>query len=288
MKLGPEPEALNLNCVDVPIDKLRIMNERGINLTSNAGYRKIVASVGAIGLIEPLSVYAEGGAYVILDGYLRLMACKELGMSSVPCMVYSDKQAYTYNRNVNRLSAYQEIRMLRKSLETVDEVAIARTFGVKSIRARLIPNLVRQLHPDAIEAFKSGLIGKLVAQELMRVTHSRQTDILAEMRRMEDFGPAFCRALVIQSKESELNKSRRQGKAWMKDSERKKAMLARLDHAEKQHEFYVQLYRQYSSDLLKLTFYVRRLMSTPELEGFIRRGYPELAERFAAVVGEPQ
>lgn len=283
-----EAGALELARRDVPVERLRIMNERSINLVSNGGYRKIVASIAAIGLIEPLSVYAEGGEYVILDGYLRLMACKELGMGSVPCLVYADKQAYTYNRNVNRLSAYQEIRMLRKSLETVDETAIAQTFGLKSIRARLIPNLVRQLHPDAVEAFKAGIVSKLTAQELMRVTHTRQVEILAEMRKMEDFGPAFCRALVIRTPEGQRNKTRRQPTAWMKDSARKKALLARLDHAEKQHDFYVQLYRQYSSDLLKLTFYVRRLISTPEIGSFIRRGYPELSERFAAVVGEPQ
>lgn len=279
-----EAGALELERRDVPVERLRIMNERSINLVSNGGYRKIVASITAIGLIEPLSVYAEGGEYVILDGYLRLMACKELGMGSVPCLVYADKQAYTYNRNVNRLSAYQEIRMLRKSLETVDEAAIAQTFGVKSIRARLVPNLVRQLHPDVIEAFKAGHVGKLTAQELMRVTHARQVAMLAEMRKVEDYGPAFCRALVLQTDETEQNKTRRQPTGWMKDSQRKKALLARLNHAEKQHEFYVQLYRQYSSDLLKLTFYVRKILSTPSILTMIQAKYPDVLERFRTAI----
>jgi ParB-like chromosome segregation protein Spo0J len=35
-----------------------------------------------------LSVYAEGGDYVIIDGYLRFLACKELRIESFPCNVY--------------------------------------------------------------------------------------------------------------------------------------------------------------------------------------------------------
>lgn len=277
-------DALQVNGRDIPIDHLRVLNERVINFATNNGFRKIVASIGAIGLIEPLSVYAEGGGYVILDGFLRYTACKQLGITTVPCMVYRDKQAYTYNRNVNRLSAYQEIRMLRKSLETVDENTIAQTFGMKSMRSRLIPNLVRQLHPDLVEAFKANVIGKVTATELMRVTHDRQVEIYDEMRRMDDYSPAFCRALVIQTPAEQRNKAKRQQAAWAEDGERKRHMMERLAHAEKQHDFYAQLYRQYSADLLKATFYVRKLIAHPRIGSYLATKYPEIAERFRSVV----
>ena len=278
------PEVLEVDGQDIAIERLQVLNARTLNLGSHRGYRKIVASIRAIGLIEPLSVYPEGDGYVILDGFLRMMACKELGMNAIPCIIYKDKQAYTYNRNVNRLSAFQEIRMLRKSLETVDEETIAKTFGLKSIRARLIPNLVRQLHPDAIEAFKTSIIGKMVANELMRVTHERQAEIFGEMKKVGDFSPTFCRALVIQTPAAQRNRAKRQRKSWAEDGDRKRDMLGRLAHAEQQHEFYAQLYRQYSSDLLKATFYVRKLISTPKIEAFLQANYPDVLARFRSVI----
>ena len=72
----------------------------------------------------------------------RFLSCGELGYETVPCILYKDKEAYTFNRMVNNLSGFQEIKMMRKSLESLDEKTIADTFGMKSIRYRLAPKLV--------------------------------------------------------------------------------------------------------------------------------------------------
>ncbi len=278
-------QPLDIDGKDINLEQLRPLNEMRVDLEKNSGFRKIVASITAIGLIEPLSVYPENGYYMILDGVLRHAACRQLGIETVPCLVYKDRQAYTFNRNVNRLSAYQEIRMLRKSLETIDEPTIARTFGIKSIRARLVPNLIKQLHPDVITAFKENQVSRMCAIELMRVTHERQAEIFKEMRKIDDFSPAFCRALVIQTPASQRNKNKQARKAWAEDDDRKRDMVARLDHAEKQHDFYSQLYRQYSSDLLKVVFYVRRLISDPRIEEYLRTKHPDVLARFRSVIG---
>jgi hypothetical protein len=123
---------LNINGIDLPVTALKPLGEReAVNTKGHKGYLRIRASIKAVGLIEPLSVYAEGESYLILDGYLRYLACRELRIASVPCIVYPEKDAYTFNRMVSRLSGYQEMRMLRKSLETLDEQTIANVFGMK-------------------------------------------------------------------------------------------------------------------------------------------------------------
>ena len=81
-----------------------------------------------------MCIYAENDDHIILDGYLRLLACRELDYKTVPCILYKDKEAYTFNRMVNNLSGFQEIKMMRKSLESLDEKTIADTFGMRSIR----------------------------------------------------------------------------------------------------------------------------------------------------------
>ena len=274
---------LDIDGRDVDLKLIEPIQKRELK-PSHSGYRKIVSSIKAIGLIEPLAVYQENGHYALLDGYLRYHACKQLEIETVPCLVYKDKQAYSFNRNVNRLSAFQEMRMLRKSLEHIDEPTIAQTFGMKSIRYRLAPTLVKQLHPKVVKAFKENLIGKPSAMELTYVIQARQAEILAEMKEAGDNSPSFCRALVIQTPPAQRSRKKRQRKAWAEDDQRKSDMVSRLEHAEQQHDFYSGLYRQYSADLMKLTFYARKLITTPGIEAYLQENHAEILERFRGVV----
>lgn len=276
----------NVNGRDIDLKLLHPLNEQNFNLQTHQGFRKIVASIKAIGLIEPLSVYQEDGRYIILDGYLRYLACQQLDIETVPCMVYADKQAYTFNKNVNRLTPYQEMRMLRKSLENIDEPTIAQAFGMKSIRFRLAPTLIKQLHPDVVTAFKEDLIGKVTATTLLDVVPERQADIVREMKERADCSPSFCRALVIQTPESQRSKKRMSSKAWAENDIKRQDMVTRLEHAEQQHSFYAGLYRQYSTDLMKLTFYVRKLLGNERVEKHLTAHHPGIVSRFKEVLTE--
>lgn len=269
---------------DVDIGMLKPLHEREINLKTHPGFRKIIASMKAVGLLEPLCVYQENGHYLILDGYLRFKACQELEIDTVPCMVFKDKQAYVFNRQVNRLSAFQEMRMLRKSLETIDEPTIAQAFGMKTIRHRLAPNLMKQLHPEVVTAFKDNLITRPAALEMTSVMPTRQAAILAEMRRLGDFSPSFCRALVMQTPEGQRNTKRPYRRPWAENDTKRKDMIARLEHAEQQHDFYSGLYRQYSTDLMKLVFYVRKIVSKERVERHLAARHPDVLARFREVV----
>jgi hypothetical protein len=269
---------------DIDLNLLKPLHEREINLKSHLGFRKIVASMKAVGLLEPVSVYQENGHYLILDGYLRYKACQELEIETVPCMVFKDKQAYVFNRNVNRLSAFQEIRMLRKSLETIDEPTIAQAFGMKSIRHRLAPNLIKQLHAEVVAAFKENQLTRPAAMEMTSVLPARQAEVLEEMRRVGDFSPSFCRALVIQTPEPQRNAKRPYRRPWAENDSKKRDMVTRLEHAEQQHDFYSGLYRQYSTDLMKLVFYVRKIISNPKVEKHLAAQHPDVLARFREVV----
>jgi len=283
--MSNETEPMNIEGKDIDIDLLRPLNARNINFAANRGFRKILASIKAIGLIEPLSVYPDNGAFVILDGFLRYTVCKELGVKRVPCLIHKDNQAYTFNRNVNRLSGYQEVRMLRKSLETLDAKTIAATFGMTTIRHRLAPSLTKHLHPNVLAAFRDNLIGRTCAMEFTNTCHDRQLEMLADMKRVGDYSPTFCRTLVIQTPASRRAKKEVR-KSWAEDDVRKQQMLARLQHAEKQHAFYAQLYRQYSTDLLKLVFYVRKMLANAKVESHLQSHNSEILVRFRQVVGE--
>ena len=261
-----------VNGTDVPLDSLEPLRERpDLNTKKHKGFQRILSSIQSIGLIEPLCVYPENGGYVILDGYLRYLACIELGHETVPCIVYEDKEAYTFNRMVNRLSGYQEIRMLRRSLETLDEKTIASTFGIKTIRYRLAPKLVEVLHPKVAQAFEQDLLGKAAAMEMACVKPPRQEDMLKEMKRVNDFSPAFIRALILKTPQELRTPNRNPRKGWSNDKGKRRELVARLEEAEKQHDFYTGLYRQYSADLLKMSLYVRKVITTPAIQAHLQQ-----------------
>ena len=278
---------LQINGMDIPLTALTPLREReSLNTKTHRGYRRICSSIKALGLIEPFCVYPEGGAYVILDGYLRFRAFQELKIDIAPCIVYPTKEAYTFNRMVNRLSCSQEIRMLRKALETVDEKTIAAVFGVQDLRDRLAHKVLEQLHPKAKEAFDQDLLGRNAAQELANAKPDRQVEMLKEMKRVHDYTPGFIRALILKTPPEMRNPGRTPRCSWSANSNKRKEIVARLQEAEKQQDFYTRLYRQYSADLLKMTLYVRKMITTSALADYLKEHHAATLNDLTQIVME--
>ena len=124
-----------VNGRDLPIVKLVPRSERQVQ---KRYYQRIKASLRVVGLIEPLVVYDLGDVYEILDGRLRYRILLDMGVETVPCIIWKDREGFTANRMVNRLSPVEEMRMLRKSLEELDEKTIAGALGLAGITHRLM------------------------------------------------------------------------------------------------------------------------------------------------------
>lgn len=270
--------------VDVEVEKLVPLHERQ---AGKKGYNKIRASIKALGLIEPLCVYQEGEHYVILDGFLRYQACRELGITTVPCLILPTKEAYTCNRMVNHLSPLQESRMITQSLGTLDEDTIASALGTVSIRHRLKEGLVKKLHPNVVKAFdRKQLSVRLCADEFTHVKPGHQAIILKEMEEAGDYSTAYARTLILRTPEEMRIYEGRRNTPWNRDTRQRKALTNKLEEAEQRHEFYTGLYRQYVADLLKLSIYVRRLITNKKILGFMKGKEPHLLERFQEIIFE--
>src|SRR5579883_1464947 len=82
-------------------------------------YRRIVKSIMAIGLVEPLIVaraHDKNGTHLLLDGHLRHAALVEMGEMEARCIIADDDEALTYNKRVNRLATIQEHYMIERAL----------------------------------------------------------------------------------------------------------------------------------------------------------------------------
>ena len=194
---------------DVPLVLLRPRRERTI---SKREYERIRASILAVGLIEPLVVFPEEDHYIILNGHQRYRILLELGVETVPCIFAEQKESFTSNRMVNRLSPFQESRMIKKSLDELDEKTIATALGIVHIAHRLNRTLLKQLHPKIAVAFDAGKIKRTCVMELTYVTHKRQEEILRTMENYNDYSVPFVRSLVLKTPQPARTKNRRGGK----------------------------------------------------------------------------
>ncbi len=279
-------EAVDVQGRDIQLSQLIPLNARKIDLQKSRGYRKILCSIKSVGMIEPLSVYEEDGRFFILDGYLRYMACKQLGMAEIPCIVHDEKEAYTFNRMVNQLSGHQEMKMLRKAMEKVDRKVIAEAFGLATIRYRLSPKLLKKVHRDVARAFEEDLISRNAVKELSSVKMHRQAEIVAEMRRTSEYSLKFIRAMILNSDPDDRMPGALRRKTWTQNSRRHRELTAALREAEQQHDFYTRLYREYTTDLLRMVPYVRRVITNPRLTSYLEAHHSTTLQDFRSIVFE--
>jgi ParB/RepB/Spo0J family partition protein len=269
--------------IDIPIIQLRPLRDRRV---SRREYERILTSIKAIGLIEPLVVFAEGDGYVILDGVQRYRALQELGVEVVPCVLGKQREAFTGNRMVNRVSPIQENRMIEKSLEELDEQTIASTLGISGLAHRTKRTLFKQLHPDVATAFDQGKITRTCAREFTHVKLPRQKEILSAMQGYKDYSIAFARSLIIKTAAALQQPRRRKNNPWDKTAQKRNNLLKQLADAEQKHDFYSRLYKQYTIDLLRLAIYARSLLTNQRIRQYLDQHHPAIASGFESVIAD--
>ena len=147
----PEP-------ITVPLDRILPSRKWPEGILTSRKFKQIVASIEAVGLIEPLSVGRADqhtGQHTLLDGHLRLLALQRLGIAEAPCLVATDDESYTYNNRINRISSIQEHQMLRHAVErgvTAERLAKALNVDVSLIHKKV--SLLDGICSEAIEMLK--------------------------------------------------------------------------------------------------------------------------------------
>src|SRR3984893_15131919 len=104
------------------------------SMKQTARYKRIVSSIGEVGIVEPLVVARRGkepGPFMLVDGHLRHAALADLGTSEATCLIADGDEAVTYNKRGNRLATIQEHYMIVKAIERgVSEEKLAKALNV--------------------------------------------------------------------------------------------------------------------------------------------------------------
>ena len=122
-------------------------------------YGQIAASIREVGLIEPPVVAraaGQDGSFILLDGHVRLHVLKEMGETSVICLVATDDESFTYNKRISRLATIQEHKMILRAVERgVSEARIAAALNVNIALIRQKRTLLNGICPEAAELLKA-------------------------------------------------------------------------------------------------------------------------------------
>lgn len=268
--------------IDLPLSSLMPLQKRS---AKKLLVDRLEANILAVGLIEPLLVYRhEDGQHYILDGYLRYQILLTLGEKRVPCIVLKTLDLYTPNRQVNIPGHAQRWKMIEAALAVVDEETLKKALHLNAVRRGFTTSQQDSLCPDALAREQQGLISKVACYHLMHVTHERQREILAVSDQAGDCSSAFIRTQVLRTPIAQrlLGSGRRN--PWNKGAETRKKLVDRFIEAERRHDFYQGLYRQYANDLIRLATHVRKIVTTKALRDPLQGQHPDILKLFKQIL----
>ena len=193
--LGFIPEPITL-----ALDRILPSRKPPEGLPTSRKFKQIMASMEAVGLIEPLSVGKADkstGQHILLDGHIRLLALQQLGYTDAPCLIATDDESYTYNNRINRITSIQEHQMLRRAVErgvTPDRLAKALNVDVSQIHKKV--SLLEGICPEAIEMLKDQHFSANLGAVLRKMKPTRQVECVELMLTANNMTVAYAEALL--------------------------------------------------------------------------------------------
>jgi ParB-like chromosome segregation protein Spo0J len=278
--------AFEQQVVMIPLAKILPSRVLAPEIKERVKYKRIVASVLQLGLIEPLVVSRQNAdSYLLLDGHIRLEALREQREIEARCILAEDDEAFTYNKRVNRLATIQEHYMIVRALARgvpQEKLARALDVDVKVIHARR--QLLAGISEEVADLLKDKPVGHNAFAKLRKMKPLRQLEVAELMVSANNFTASYAKALLATSKPADLHRPDLLKKATGLSTEQ----MARLEREMASvGEDYKELEASYGDDMLVLVVaagFLERLLSRPEIEKFLAGRHPELLENFRAIV----
>lgn len=251
-------------------------------------YKAVVASIREVGVIEPLVVHPQKGtrgAYLLMDGHMRLKALQELGRTEVFCVVAKDDDPFTYNDKVNRLSLIQEHAMIVRAIGngvTPEQIAKALDIDVGKITSNL--SLLDGIHSDAVELLKDKPISSAALRLFKKVKAVRQIDMAQLMVSANNYARAYAEALVIGTPAGQILDSKK-GKAVPGISHEEVVRMEKeMESLERDYKFHQEQFGENSLHLNAAQRYVKRLLENTKIKRFLTQRYADLLDEFQDLV----
>ena len=249
-------------------------------------YAQVLSSIREVGLIEApvVAPFKKGKGYLLLDGHLRIMALKELGVDRVFCLISTDDETYTYNKYINRLTAIQEHRMIVKAVQSgVSEEKLARALNLDIGTIRNKRNMLEGICPEAVDLLKDKAVPEPVFKALKRMNAPRQIIAAMLMNDQNKFNSSYAKALLEATPSHQLvNKG--------KPRKETPAILARQARLEEESLALSRemgsLKEQYGTAMIDMTSmqaYLKRLIGNEAVAKYLREFNESFYDKFKEI-----
>ncbi|MBA5607383.1 ParB N-terminal domain-containing protein [Duganella sp. FT3S] len=275
----PEPLSLALSSI-LPSRKMPD------GLLTSRKFKQIIASVEAIGLIEPLSVGKPNRdrQYILLDGHSRLTALKQLGFETAPCLVALDDESYTYNNRVNRLSSIQEHVMIRRAVERgvkPERLAKALDIDISQILKKL--NLLDGICPEAAELLRDQVFSANLGAVLRKLKPTRQVECVELMVSANNLTVAYAQALFAATPSNMIVGETKTRKMAGVSADQMAKMEREMGNLQEQFKLAEQSYGQDVLNLVLAKGYLTKLMANDAILRHLKKHHPDVLNEFDAI-----
>jgi ParB-like chromosome segregation protein Spo0J len=281
--------AFDLRGVLIPVGRVLPVKQIVADEKRNATFRRVLASIKEVGLIEPLIVYPQGSGkatnYSLIDGHIRLEAMKRLGHETVPCLISTEDEAYTYNHKVNVVPPIQEHFMIMKAIENgVSEERIAKALDVDVASIRQKRDLLNGICPEAVELLKNKPTSRDTLRELRRVKPMRQLEMAELMIKGHNFTASYAKCLIAATSEEQfLEPDKPKAPKGLKAEE-----VAGIEkEMESLEQNFLALEDSHGKNTLHLvlaTAYLRRLLENTAVARFLSVNYKDIYGEFQKLI----
>ena len=281
--LGFIPEPITL-----ALDRLLPSRKPPEGLQTSRKFKQIMASMEAVGLIEPLSVGKADkstGQHILLDGHIRLLALQQLGYTDAPCLIATDDESYTYNNRINRITSIQEHQMLRRAVErgvTPDRLAKALNVDVSQIHKKV--SLLEGICPEAVEMLKDQHFSANLGAVLRKMKPTRQVECVELMLTANNMTVAYAEALLAATPPALLVSEKRPRKLSGVTAEQMVKMEREMGNIQNQLKL---VEKSYGQDVLLLVLargYLGKLVGNKAVLRYLSQRQPDVLTEFENIV----
>jgi len=227
----------------------------------------------------------SSGQYIALDGETRLIALKELGFATAPCLVAIDDESYTYNNRVNRLSSIQEHVMIRRAVERgvpPERLAKALDVDVSHVIKKL--NLLDGICPEAAELLRDQTFSANLGAVLRKMKPTRQVECVELMVSANNITVAYAQALLAATPGTMLVSEAKPRKMTGVSADQMAKMEREMGNLQEQFKLAEQTYGQDVLNLVLAKGYLAKLMDNEAVLRHLTKKYPDVLNEFASIV----
>jgi hypothetical protein len=216
---------------------------------------------------------------------MRFRALVELGVIEAICIIATDDEGFTYNRQINRISAIQEHRMILAAIKKgVSPERIAQVLNVNVDRIRQRQHLLDGIAPEAVTLLKDKMVGQVVFTSLRKMKPMRQIEAAEMMIAANRFTGTYAEMILATTRTELLVDS----KKIRRSEDVKPEDIARMEREmEKLHQDYVIAEDEVGETMLTLVVakgYIARLLRNEAISNYLSRRHHDIFEGISGVM----